>query len=91
VCGRHALPTRWCAANSCLCAVLLQVSAAQRYGLNGYGTRVCVLDNSIGEATTSAATMQPRQHNSSTRGKYQSSTRCCCMLTPSSLAYPSLL
>jgi hypothetical protein len=25
-----------------------QVSAAQQYGLNGYGVRVCVLDDSIG-------------------------------------------
>jgi hypothetical protein len=28
---------------------MLQVSAAQQYGLNGYGVRVCVLDDSIGK------------------------------------------
>jgi hypothetical protein len=37
----------WCCC--CPCAALLQVGAAQRYGLNGRGTRVCVLDNSIGK------------------------------------------
>jgi hypothetical protein len=36
-------------AAAAVCAALLQVGAAQRYGLNGRGTRVCVLDNNIGE------------------------------------------